>query len=177
MKKMTLACALLTLAMLVSGCDFFRKMAGRPTSADIAELRALIEAEEREDALKKEAVLKARRDSIEAFSRDSAAMAEAAGRREFVVSGTTLLTPSVKQELPARFFVIIGAFRDAGNASKLADSINAKGHKAVLISYRNGCTAVGLDPSGTLVDAYRAFQSAKSDGLCPKDAWILDTNL
>lgn len=177
MKKMTLACALLTLAMLVSGCDFFRKMAGRPTSADIAELRALIEAEEREDALKKEAALKARRDSIEAFQRDSAAMAKVIGTRDFLVSGTNLISSSAKQALPGRYMIVIGAFRDQNNAQKLADSIGEKGHEAVLIRYCNGCTAVGLDPSGTLVDAYRAFQSAKSDGLCPKDAWILDTNL
>ena len=176
MKKMTLVCALMAFAVLMSGCDMFRRMAGRPTSKDIAEMRALIESDEREEAARKETALKAIRDSVEAFQRDSAAMAEVLGTKDFLVSGTNLISKSAKQALPDRYLIVIGAFRDQINAQKLADSIGEKGHETVLIRYCNGCTAVALDPCGTLVDAYRAFQRAKSEGLCPKDAWVMDAN-
>ena len=56
MKKILAISALAALCLL-TGCDFFRTLAGRPTSADIAAKRALIERTEQQEA--------ARRDSIQ----------------------------------------------------------------------------------------------------------------
>ena len=173
---MTLACVMLALILSVSSCDLFRKMVGRPTSKDIAELKVRIDAEQREASAKKEAELQAVRDSVEAFRRDSLAMAEAVSRREFVVAGTDLISGSAKQALPGRYLTVIGAFREDANAGKLAAAAQAKGHEVVIIRYCNGCMAVALDPEDELIDAYRAFQRAKEDGVCPKDAWVMDTN-
>lgn len=56
MKKSTILMLMVTLAV-VTGCDFFRKLAGRPTSVDIEEKRvAIMRAEE--------AAHQARQDSI-----------------------------------------------------------------------------------------------------------------
>lgn len=168
MKKclgITLLCAV---TMLVSGCDLFRKMAGRPTSADIERKRALIEAQksahqERLDSL----------DAIQKQIADSLAVLDSLKLSNSAIVETRQLTSDTKAGLTARYYVIVGAFGKIENAHKLAAKAEEQSYKAELISYLNGFTAVGVCGSDKLSEVYASLQQIRQSGFCP-DAWILD---
>ncbi len=65
--KILVISAFLLVLLVCGGCDMFRSLAGRPTSSDIAAMRAVIEA--------REAAERARQDSLERVAREEAAAA------------------------------------------------------------------------------------------------------
>jgi len=155
--------------LLCSGCDMFRKMAGRPTSKDIEAKRAAIlqrEAEEKK-ALCDSSLAEEKGDSVSTnLTSDEAAAAALIGERQ--------LSEDSAQALQYRYYVIIGTFRERSNALKLSSKAESLGYKPALIAYRNGYTAVGIAPADTLSDAYSALLTIRSGSLSP-EAWILDT--
>ena len=168
MKKCLLITLLCSVALLVSSCDLFRKMAGRPTSADIEQKRAMIEAqknahEERLDSM----------DAVQKQIADSLAVLDSLRLTNSAVLSSRQLTAESKSSLSARYYVIIGAFGKIENAKKLVAKAEANSYKAELIAYANGFTAVGVCASDNLADAYARLQEVRQSGFCP-DAWILD---
>lgn len=168
MKKCLLITLLCSVALLVSSCDLFRKMAGRPTSADIEQKRAMIEAqknahEERLDSM----------DAVQKQIADSLAVLDSLRLTNSAVLSSRQLTAESKSSLSARYYVIIGAFGKIENAKKLVAKAEANSYEAELIAYANGFTAVGVCASDNLADAYARLQEVRQSGFCP-DAWILD---
>ena len=168
MKKCLLITLLCSVALLVSSCDLFRKMAGRPTSADIEQKRAMIEAqknahEERLDSM----------DAVQKQIADSLAVLDSLRLTNSVVLSSRQLTAESKSSLSARYYVIVSAFGKIENAKKLVAKAEANSYKAELIAYANGFTAVGVCASDNLADAYARLQEVRQSGFCP-DAWILD---
>ena len=175
MKKLTLLCIVIPMLTL-TGCDFFRTLAGRPTSKDIEkkQIAALLaynselqaenqELEARYDALLKE--FKAVEDSLNAL--DSISQ-----------YGGSVLNPSTlgglfSTKLEARYYVIIGAFKYRSNAETLLTKAQQCGYKPALISFRNGRMAVGVCPSNTITGAFAALKQVKQESFCPSDVWVL----
>lgn len=160
-----MAVAMLTL----TGCDFFRKLAGRPTSEDI-ENRKL------EIIMAQEALEQARLDSLrreQKIVQDSIAALDSIKQQ-----GGTILNPSrlgglFATKLEARYYIIVGSFRHRANAEILLGKVAELGYSPAMICFRNGMMAVGLCPVNTLPDALISLKTVKAEPFCPKDVWIL----
>lgn len=153
---------------LLAGCDLFRKMAGRPTSAQIEQKREMIEAEM--------AAHQSRLDSLDAVQKqisDSLAVLDSMRFSDDALVEARQLADVSRNSLAFRYYVIVGAFGNRGNAEKYAEEMNTKGMPAVLISYVNGFTAVGVCPTDNITEAYASLRRVRESASCP-DAWILD---
>lgn len=169
MKKYALILLAISMLFGVTGCDFMRKLAGRPTSEDIEKIRV-------EKLLAEEAALKASLDSLKAEKQciqDSIDALEL-----FVQQGGTVLNPSklgglYTTKLQYRYYVIIGAFRTRSNAEALLMKAETAGYKPALISFRNGLLAVGLCPVDECSSAVEMVKKIRQESFCPSDVWIL----
>lgn len=155
---------------LVTGCDFLRSIIGRPTSEQIEAKRAVIE--------KAESARQAVIDSLKSIQQKSAADSLAVLDSLAKLNGTILegrqVSEDVKKSLGNRYFIIIGSFYTKENADRLCATARSRGYNATLINYKNGFTAVGLNPSDTLMDVYESLVNIKKEDFCPADVWILD---
>ena len=115
MKKCLMISALALSVCLLGGCDFFRQLAGRPTSRDIAAKRERIEREaeahqRRIDSLK--AVQKQISDSL-------APLDSLRESKESIISTRQLATRG-SYHPEYQYYVMIGAFSSTANAAKQA---------------------------------------------------------
>lgn len=153
MKNAFLTIAVMTLvATAVTGCDFFRRLAGRPDSEWIeAKAEAIRQEEEalriRQDSL--ERARKAKADSLAAA--DSVRLANHR----------------------YRFCVILGSFSSKENAERYVEEIAAKGYKCELLTFRNS-TAVGVCPTDDEAQAKKSLSELQRQDFCPNGAWILE---
>lgn len=158
--------ALLTL----TGCDFFRVLAGRPTSKDIDAKRVMIMKAE-------EAALQARLDSIkkaeEKVVSDSLAAMDSLMAQGVVISDASRLGGLVEDKLDVRYHIVIGVFREETNARKLAALAEASGYPAELMYCRRGMIAVGVCPSDRISQTFWNLERLRMESFCPKDSWIL----
>lgn len=171
--KRTLLIAL-ALVTLVSSCDFVRTLAGRPTSAQLEEIRkqrmAAEEARHQATLDSMEVVKKHLEDSLEkreAFLLDSLTQAKG-----------TILNPSkmgglYTTKLEAKYCIVVGAFRMRANAERKLKECNNAGYTATIISFRNGLLAVAVCPSNSLSETLATLKKLRGQGVCPPDSWIL----
>lgn len=153
MKNAFLTIAVMTLiATAVTGCDFFRRLAGRPDSEWIEAKAEAIRQEEE--------ALRIRQDSLE-----KARKAEA---------DSLAATDSVRlANHRYRFCVILGSFSSKENAERYVEEIAAKGYKCELLTFRNS-TAVGVCPTDDEAQAKKSLEELQRQDFCPKGAWILE---
>lgn len=151
---------------LLSGCDFFRTLAGRPTSADIQAKREYIAV--------KQAREKKAADSMAMASRraDSLAMNNRNAGEEIVVASREL-APGSSSALTSRYYVIIGSFGQRANAEQYAAKVRGKGYETVLVPYSNGLTAVGVNPTDNIGEAYESVRKVSVESFAPKGVWVL----
>ena len=154
----------------VSGCDFFRSLAGRPTSEDI-------EMKKIEILRAEEAALQARLDSLKNVEQKM--MQDSLNALDSIRQiGGSVLNPArygglFATRLEARYYVIVGAFMFRSNAEALLKKAKAAGYQPAIINFNNGMNAVGLAPCNNIVDAKEALKSVRKESFCPKDVWIL----
>ena len=159
---------LVLLSLSLSSCDLFRKIAGRPTSADIEKKRSALEMEQ-----------KAHNDRLDSLKllqtqiSDSLAALHSIRLQGSSVVEARQLTDQEKSRLPYSYYVIVGAFGNPENAGRFAQQASEAGYPSTLIRYRNGFTAVGVCPTDRIVDAYESLKTVRQSGFCP-DAWILN---
>lgn len=151
MKNAFLTIAVMTLvATAVTGCDFFRRLAGRPDSEWIEAKAEAIRQEEE--------ALRIRQDSLarkaEADSLAAADSVRLANHRY-------------------RFCVILGSFSSKENAERYVEEIAAKGYKGELLTFRNS-TAVGVCPTDDEEQAKKSLSELQRQDFCPNGAWILE---
>lgn len=162
-------------AVLLSGCDFVRSLAGRPTSGELEEKRIAIER------LQAEERYRAQLDSLEKVRKrmaDSLAALEEHLLDSLSQAKGTLLNPSklgglYTTKLDARYYIIVGAFRTRSYAERKLTKCNEAGYTATIISFRNGLLAVGVCPSDSLNETVRKLRELRGNGICPEDGWIL----
>ena len=177
--KKTALLLLLAAATLVTGCDFFRSLAGRPTSDVIAAKRdslaevSRLEAEEqaRQAALEQERL--AALAAAEQFSRDSLAAEEEIRSSKIMVLTPEKLKGLYRSELDKKYYVVAGSFRERPNAEKKLRNVQEMGYEAVLISFRNGFHAIGAAPTDSVTVILSSLKALKAAKVCPNDAWIL----
>ena len=76
-------------------------------------------------------------------------------------------------KLSKRYYIIVGAFSNADNASWLASKIKDAGYDVEKIPYGNGFTAVGVAGTDALAHLWDNLQKVRTESFCPKDVWIL----
>lgn len=153
MKNAFLTIAVMTLvATAVTGCDFFRRLAGRPDSEWIEAKAEAIRQEEEALRIRQDSLEKARK--AEADSLAAADSVRLANHRY-------------------RFCVILGSFSSKENAERYVEEIEAKGYKCELLTFRNS-TAVGVCPTDDEAQAKKSLEELQRQDFCPNGAWILE---
>jgi hypothetical protein len=170
MKKSYIILALTALLML-TGCDFMRKLAGRPTSEDIENKRIeLLRAEE--------AALQARLDSLrqveQKMLQDSLNVLDSIRQLGGSVLNPASMGGLFATKLEARYYIILGSFRTRSYAEALFSVAKDAGYKPALISFgKGGLIAVGVSPVNRLSDAFAALSEVRKEKFCPSDVWVL----
>ncbi len=153
MKNTFLTIAVMTLvATAVTGCDFFRRLAGRPDSEWIEAKAEAIRQEEEALRIRQDSLERARK--AEADSLAAADSVRLANHRY-------------------RFCVILGSFSSKENAERYVEEIAAKGYKCELLTFRNS-TAVGVCPTDDEAQAKKSLEELQRQDFCPNGAWILE---
>ncbi len=155
---------------LVTGCDFLRSIIGRPTSDQIEAKRVLIEKAE----CARQSIIDSLKSIQQKSTADSLAVLDSLARLNSTIREGRQVSEEVKSALGSRYFIIIGSFYSKENADRLCTAARSKGYSATLINYKNGFTAVGLNPSDKLVDIYESLVNIRQEKFCPADVWILD---
>ena len=153
MKNAFLTIAVMTLvATAVTGCDFFRRLAGRPDSEWIEAKAEAIRQEEE--------ALRIRQDSLERTRKAEA---------DSLAAADSVRLANHRY----RFCVILGSFSSKENAERYVEEIAAKGYKCELLTFRNS-TAVGVCPTDDEAQAKKSLEELQRQDFCPKGAWILE---
>ena len=163
--------------MTVTGCDFFRKLAGRPTSDEIEVKRLEMVADLEAKAARQKAiedslalVAKNEADSIEAcrYIKENKVRIYEASRLGGIVED------GVRPERYGRYRIVVGAFKDQKNAQKKLTAVGNAGDFAPhFIRMRNGMIAVAACPVDQIQNALAGLKELQSAGACPEDGWIL----
>lgn len=162
---------MLVLLPVMTGCDFMRKLAGRPTGEELENMRIeLLRAEE--------AALQARLDSLrkveERMLRDSLNALDSIRQLGGSILNPASLGGLFATKLESRYYIILGSFRSRANAEALFNVTKAAGYRPALISFgKGGLIAVGVCPVNRLSDALTNLSEVKKESFCPKDVWIL----
>lgn len=163
MKKSVIFVILMSV-LLVSGCDMFRRMAGRPTSEEL-ELKK-VEIERRNAMIE---AMKAEQKQVS----DSLAMLDSLRQMCSKMLWLKDMGGIYTTDLDAGYYIIVGSFRNQGNADAMIKSASDAGFVPVRISFRNGLDAIGVAASSSLEDALLSLKSVKREDFCPPDVWIL----
>ena len=167
-KKLLLIAAFAAALSLLGGCDFFRKMAGRPTSADIQAKRELIE--------KEEAGHRARLDSLKMVEK---AMADSLNLIDSILAMQSSVIPAGNlqglrtSKLTKHYYIVIGAFSVEANSEKMISKAEARGYECVKIPFANGCVSVGICGTDVLSEAFASLRKVRKEPFCPADVWVL----
>ncbi len=172
--KKTLILSLALCSLLLTGCDFIRSIAGRPTSA---QLEQMVQERNRREEARHQAVL----DSMEKVRQhlaDSLAAREAFLLDSLSQARGTVLNPSkmgglFTTKLQTKYCIVVGAFRNRAYAERKLNKCNEAGYTATIISFRNGLLAVSVCPSDDLNEVLRTLRQLRGKGICPEDGWIL----
>ena len=122
MKAFRLISTLMVALMLVTGCDFFRSLVGKPTSKEL-------------EQMKREAVEQARKQrQLDSINKAKALALEQAKAAE---ENKNLLDESA-----GRYHVILGSFKVEGNAEKMYALLEKNGYTPRVILF-NGSTTSG----------------------------------
>ena len=161
-----LVVVLSTVVLTTTGCDFFRKLAGRPTSTDIEARRQAI-------ALREEAkVQAAQTDSIQVVPDTVAAKPEVkpAPAKETVSSSSQV------NDGKKRYYIIVASFSKVENAERCAERMAGRGYPGELLKFKGGYTAVGVLGTDDMQEAQASLKELKRQDFCPQGVWILDRN-
>jgi len=169
MSGILLKTGLLVIAVsAISGCDFFRTLAGRPTSADIAAKKEQIELEE----VSHRAML----DSMDTIQRkmvDSLSFADSVRMAGSTIVKAGRLGGLSAAQLSHRYYIVVGSFSNQENAGRQAAAAGAAGYEVTSVEFINGYKAVMLCPSDNLPEIYAKLKTVKKESFCPPDVWVM----
>ena len=169
MMSRTTIITLLAAALLFSGCDMFRRIAGRPTGDELDRMRIEMMAE-------REARLQARIDSlrrVEKMAADSLLILDSLRQMNGTILNPSDMGGLFTTKLESRYYIIVGSFLDRSNAETFFRKVSGSGYVPVLINFRNGFNAVGVAPSDNLREVLGSLKKVKGETFCPSDVWIL----
>ncbi len=169
---------LIPVALAATGCDFFRKLAGRPTSDQIAAMAEAIRLEESAriaDSLRK-ALAEPQEDSA---ATTPAPATQAASTPTASSPVTAATTPAAAAPAPAgdlkRFYVVMASFGNSANANKYASILEAKGYPATILK-RGSYQVVAVCGTDDEAAIKQSFDEIRRQDFCPQGVWIIDRN-
>ena len=184
---------LIPVALAATGCDFFRKLAGRPTSDQIAAMAEAIRLEESAriaDSLRK-ALAEPLEDSAATTPAPATPAAQAASTptASSPVTATTTpaaAAPAAAASAPAtaapapagdlkRFYVVMASFGNSANANKYASILEAKGYPATILK-RGSYQVVAVCGTDDEAAIKQSFDEIRRQDFCPQGVWIIDRN-
>ncbi len=160
--KNTVILTLLAATLLLTGCDMFRRIAGRPTSDDISAIRTAA-ANAEVEALK--ARQKAMEDSLAAQDSERQALVDL----KKLGSITELYSDNPKD----KYYIIVGSFRDTTYLENMIRMVASAGYIPATFKLGGSTVGVGVSPVSTYYEAVYALKAMKRESFCPSDAWIL----
>ena len=155
----------LAVALSVTGCDFFRTLAGRPTSREIEAKRAIISHQESATQKVDEAAVPA--DTVQVVTEP---VEEAAPVKEKTVEKK----PSADGR--KRYYVVIASFSNPDNAKKSLARMADKGYQGEILGLKGGFYGVGLCGTDDEQEAKESLKELKRQDFCPAGIWIIDRN-
>lgn len=169
---------LMAIALMTGSCDFFRGLAGRPTSADLEVKRKELAAAEAEKAhLQRIEALKEKErrmaDSLAALEQH---LLDSLSQTKGTLLNSSKLGGMYTTKLSCKYYVVVGAFRNRSYAERKFKNCNKAGYTATIIQFRNGLSAVAICPTDQLSEALKSLKAAKKNGVAPHDGWILVNN-
>lgn len=188
-KAITIAVLAVSVCVL-GGCDFFRVLAGRPTSREIEAKRKTILALDTDSLAQQQPSAEPALTVLENLPATEPATEpktepETAPKVEPKTPSVT--QPKAKATLHARspelfagsrpeyrYYVMIGTFGSRDNAVRQAAKAEKAGYETALLPFKTGLTAVGVCPTNDLDAANASFEKLRSEAFFPKDAWILN---
>ena len=184
-RRFLILVALLSVTMVVTGCDFFRVLAGRPTSKEIEAKRAEILRSAQEGSPVKPGMTEEKPGMTEGkpgMTQEASLPAvtgnpepAAAEQSEAIMDAAVPVRPagSTSGE-KKRFYVIMGAFSSKDNAVKYAERIKSFGYEPEFFGFTEGRTAVGVGGTDDPEEAKAFMRELKGQDFCPEGVWILD---
>ncbi|HIR34421.1 MAG TPA: SPOR domain-containing protein [Candidatus Coprenecus merdigallinarum] len=154
MKVFRLVSALVVALMLVTGCDFFRSIMGKPTSKDLERMRQEALEQERRQRIQ-DSVDRARQLELEKAMKEEQ-------------------QADLLDESAGRYHVILGSFKVEGNAEKMFALLGKNGYTPHRIRFNNGFDVVSVAVYDDYRDALRAMNDIMEYEFCPEDVWIYD---
>lgn len=175
MRSFSALCVAALLLLSLSGCDFLRTVAGRPTSSELAVKREAVlarEAAEREAAARAQFV----RDSVAAAEKhraDSAA-AETFFKEGRVSRIRSASLPGLRTDgCPGRYCIVLAGFSQPQNATRFSATLKDAGYEPVVMGYNRGRnTLVGVNPTDDIAALRATYERVRQEKFCPRDAWI-----
>jgi cell division septation protein DedD len=179
---------LIPVALAATGCDFFRKLAGRPTSDQIAAMAEAIRLEESAriaDSLRK-ALAEPQEDSAAIAPAPATPAAQAASTPTASSPVTATTAPATAPSAPAtaapapagdlkRFYVVMASFGNSANANKYASILEAKGYPATILK-RGSYQVVAVCGTDDEAAIKQSFDEIRRQDFCPQGVWIIDRN-
>ena len=172
---------LIPVALAATGCDFFRKLAGRPTSDQMAAMAEAIRLEESAriaDSLRK-ALAEPQEDSAATTPAPATPAAQAASTPTASSPVTATTTPAAAAPAPAgdlkRFYVVMASFGNSANANKYASILEAKGYPATILK-RGSYQVVAVCGTDDEAAIKQSFDEIRRQDFCPQGVWIIDRN-
>ena len=174
MRQCALITACVALLFLVSGCDFFRTLAGRPTSAEIEAKRERLELAQQREAHARDSVDRARRDSVLRVRQ----AADSLHALDTLVSLGKYHKASSYRNIPqaklrTRYAMVGGVFSNEDNAGRLKARYEAEGYEAYVLKYYSGLCAVLVGPCDKIADALGTYRATRSLPFRSDQSWIL----
>lgn len=168
MKKSLILISLVSILVL-NGCDAFRKLAGRPTAAELEAKRVEINEA-------REAAHRARIDSLKKVEKalaDSLAILDSLKQMNGTILNPSAMGGLFTTKLDYRYYIVVGAFTQRSNAEVLLEKVQKAGFVGTMISFRNGFNAIGICNTDNLNQAFLSLKKVQEEDFCPDDAWIL----
>lgn len=164
----------LTLATLLclSGCDMFRKIAGRPVSSEIEAVKAAAEAEKAAARMADSLAVVAAEKAIA----DSVAAVKLLDSLKVNVIHSSVMGGAVSDVKVPAYHVVVGSFKNMDNAGSLLEQVQASGYPSSILKLGNGYAAVVVCPSDRICDIADAYVRVSRESFCPRGAWILNNS-
>lgn len=172
MKRILTITALVITVAAVSGCDFFRMVAGRPTSSEFRQKKEKVEA----TTCCGDCASCADR---EACPHHGGCPGHACASSEADAIVEAALPVPVNAVSPQRavfnhkYYILVGTFVQKENADRMYKAVSSKGYEAERIQFPGGRTAICICPSDNLADIVEPLGRVLKEGFCPKDVCIL----
>ena len=78
-----------------------------------------------------------------------------------------------KAELANKYYVLIGTFKVEANVAAQVKRAEKAGYTVVTVPFKNGLTAVAVNPTDCKDEALKTLCGLKDKKFCPKDAYVL----